>query len=217
MNTEKMKQNAAKAALEYITENCVLGVGTGSTANCFIELLSSVKSKITATVASSEETSKRLKALGIPVLDLNAVDEVHLYVDGADAFNELKQLVKGGGGALTREKIVASASQNFICLVDDSKKPSILGGFPVPIEVIPMARSYVGREIVKLGGQPEYRQNFVTDNGNIILDVHNWEITQPLELENKINQIAGVVCNGIFAARPADKIIIGTETSFKVF
>lgn len=217
MDLSQMKQNAARAALDFIPDNCVLGVGTGSTTNFFIDLLPTIKAKINAAVSSSNDTTARLQALGIRILDLNAVDEVTVYVDGADAYNALKQLTKGGGGALTQEKIIAYASLKFICIVDATKKPSVLGTtFPIPIEVIPSARSHVAREIVKLGGQPEYRSNFITDNGNIILDVHNWEITTPLELENKLNQITGVVCNGIFAARPADKIIVGNETGVKI-
>lgn len=217
MNIEKMKQNAAKAALDFIPDNCVLGVGTGSTANFLIDQLKAIKSKIDVAVSSSNDTTVRLQALGIRVLELNAVNEVSVYIDGADAYNDFKQLIKGRGGALTREKIIASASKNFICIIDASKQPGFVNTCPIPIEVIPMARSYVAREIVKLGGQPAYRQDYLTDNGNIILDIHNLEITKPLELESKFNQIAGVVCNGIFAARPADKIIIGTENSSKIF
>lgn len=205
-----MKANVAKAALQYVPHGTVIGVGTGSTVNYFIEQLGTIKDKISGAVASSESTADRLRSLGIPVLDMNSVDEIPLYVDGADAFNSLGQLVKGGGGALTREKILANASTKFICIVDANKKADVLGKFPVAIEVIPMARSYVARQLVKLGGQPQYRENFVTDNGNIIIDVFGWHINQPIELETKINQIAGVVCNGIFAARGADKILIGT-------
>lgn len=218
MDVKQMKRNAAKAALEYIPDNVTLGVGSGSTVNIFIEELSTVKHKVNATVSSSTETTKRLKAAGFTVLDLNTVDELTLYIDGADAYNQLKQLTKGGGGALTQEKIVAAASKNFICLVDETKEPSILGTtFPIPIEVIPSARSLVAREIVKLGGQPKYREGFVTDNGNIILDVYNWEIKEPISLEAKVNQITGVVCNGLFAARPANKIIIGTSDGVRVY
>lgn len=205
-----MKRNVAKAALQYVPPNQVIGVGTGSTVNYFIEELATIKNTVAGAVASSDETAKRLRELQIPVLDLNSVDSLSVYIDGADAFNSLRQLVKGGGGALTREKILANASTKFICIVDASKKADVLGKFPVAVEVIPMARSYVARQLVKLGGQPEYRDKFVTDNGNIILDVYGWHINQPIELENKINQIAGVVCNGIFAARGADKILIGS-------
>jgi len=206
-----MKKNVAKAALKFIPDNTIIGVGTGSTVNYFIEQLASVKHQIKGAVASSVATEARLKAVQIPVLDLNTIDELPVYIDGADAFNSLKQLIKGGGGALTREKILATVSKKFICIVDATKETSILGKTAVPIEVIPMARSYVAREVVKLGGQPQYRSNFVTDNGNIILDIYGWEIEQPLELEYKLNQITGVICNGIFAARRADTILIGTQ------
>lgn len=207
MQEDQIKINIAKAALQYVPYNKIIGIGTGSTVNYFIEQLATIKHSIVGTVSSSVASTELLKKFKIPVFDLNAVDELPIYFDGADAFNSLKQLVKGGGGALTGEKILASASTEFICMVNSSKRVNFLGKFPVAIEVIPMARSYVAREIVKLGGQPQYRDNFVTDNGNIILDVYGWEITNPLELEAKINQIAGVVCNGIFAARCADKII----------
>lgn len=204
-----MKRNAAKMALEYIQEEQIIGIGTGSTVNFLIEELAHIKHKIAGTVSSSLETTRRLQAAQIPVLDFNSVSEIPVYIDGADAYNELKQLVKGGGGALTREKILAYASKQFICMVDATKKPGILGTFPVAIEVIPMARSYVARQIIKLGGRPEYRENFTTDNGNIILDVFGWEITHPIELETKLNQIPGLVCNGIFAIRAADILIVG--------
>ncbi len=206
-----MKRNAAKTAIKYIQEDQIVGVGTGSTVNFFIDELACLKHKIAGAVSSSLETTKRLQEMHIQVLDFNAIDELPIYIDGADAYNELKQLVKGGGGALTREKILAYASKQFICMVDSSKKPSILGKFPTAIEVLPMARSSVARQITKLGGTPEYREHFTTDNGNIILDIFGWEITQPIELETKLNQIPGVVCNGIFAIRPADIIIVGEE------
>jgi ribose 5-phosphate isomerase A len=206
----QMKINVAKAALQYIPQNQIIGVGTGSTVNYFIEELAAIKNNIAGAVASSIETENRLKKLQIPIVALNDVDELAVYIDGADAFNSLRQLVKGGGGALTREKIIANASSKFICIVDANKKADVLGKFPIAVEVIPMARSFVARQLVKLGGQPQYRQDFVTDNGNIILDVFGWHITQPIELENKINQIPGVVCNGIFAMRGADKILIGS-------
>jgi ribose 5-phosphate isomerase A len=211
-----MKINVAKAALDYIKPNDIIGIGTGSTVNCFIESLATVKHQIGGAVASSNATAEKLKALKIPVLELNAVDELPIYIDSADAYNSLRELVKGGGGALTREKILATAAKQFICIVDANKKPGILGTFPVPIEVLPMARSFVAREIVKLGGQPQYRNNFVTDNGNIILDVYGWQINKPIELETTLNQIAGVVSNGIFAARSADIILIGSQTSIQV-
>lgn len=209
MSQDQMKALVAKAALTYLPENKIVGVGTGSTVNFFIDQLATIKHKIEGTVASSVASEERLKSHGIPVFDLNAISEVAVYVDGADAFNNLKQLVKGGGGALTREKIIANASKQFVCIVDATKKASILGKFPVPIEVIPMARSYVAREITKLGGQPVYREHFVTDNGNIILDVHNWLIETPIELEHRLNNIVGVVCNGLFGERGADKLLIG--------
>jgi len=205
-----MQLNVAKAALQYIGQNEIIGIGTGSTVGYFIDQLATIKHKIAGAVASSQATAERLKVLQIPVFDLNSVDDLTVYIDGADAFNSLKQLIKGGGGALTREKILAAACTQFICIVDASKEADFLGRVPVPIEVIPMARSYVAREIVKLGGHPQYRANFITDNGNIILDVLAWEIAKPMDLESKLNQIAGVVSNGIFAMRPADKILIGT-------
>ena len=209
MSQDQMKALVAKAALAYLPENKIIGVGTGSTVNFFIDQLATIKHKIEGTVASSVASEERLKSHGIPVFDLNAIPEVAVYVDGADAFNNLKQLVKGGGGALTREKIIANASKQFVCIVDATKKASILGKFPVPVEVIPMARSYVAREIIKLGGQPVYREHFVTDNGNIILDVHNWLIETPIELEHRLNNIVGVVCNGLFGERGADQLLIG--------
>ncbi len=213
-NIDQMKRCAAQAALAYLPEDCVVGVGTGSTTNFFIEELAQIKHKITGAVASSVATAELLKAKQIPVLDFNSVADLPIYIDGADAYNALKQLVKGGGGALTREKILAYAARRFICLVDATKKPDVLGSkFPVPVEVIPMARSSVAREFVKLGGRPEYRNNFVTDNGNIILDVYDWEISQPIEMERKIKQIVGVVESGIFALRNADVIIVGQENT----
>ena len=207
MSEQQMKIMAAQAALKHITSNMILGVGTGSTVNCFIDLLATVKDHIKATVASSQQTAKLLKARGFEVIDLNTIDELPLYVDGADSYNHIKQLVKGGG-ALTKEKILATVSEKFICIVDQTK-PKMLDKVPMPIEVIPMARSYVAREIVKLGGQPSLRENFITDNGNIILDVYNWEITQPIKLEMELNNIPGIVESGLFAVRNADQIIIG--------
>lgn len=210
---QTMKQNAALAALQYIEEDQIIGVGTGSTVNFFIAHLATIKHKIAGTVASSVATAKLLKSFAIPVLDFNTVNELPIYIDGADAYNTLKQLVKGAGGALTQEKILAYASKKFICLVDATKKISVLGEGPIPVEVIPMARSVVARELVKLGGKPEYRNNFITDNGNIILDVYGLTIQQPMELEHKIKQIIGVVESGLFATRGADVIIVGDETS----
>jgi ribose 5-phosphate isomerase A len=206
------KRKTAEAALEYIEGVSIIGVGTGSTVNHFINYLSDLKSQIDGTVSSSNGTTARLKELGIPVLDLNAVGDIEVYVDGADEINPQKQLVKGGGGALTREKIIAAASKKFVCIADESKSVDVLGAFPLPIEVIPMARSYVAREMVKLGGQPEWRENFITDNGNEIIDVHNLEIMEPIAMEQKINDIPGVVTVGIFALRPADVILLGSET-----
>jgi len=215
MNQNELKQAVAKAAFEYVKrhlrQDSVIGVGTGSTANLFIDELAAIKYDIQATVASSEESARRLKGHGITVLDLNSVSEVQIYVDGADEANEYLQLIKGGGAALTREKIVAAVAREFVCIADESKMVQVLGKFPLPVEVIPMARSQVGREIVKLGGDPVYREGVVTDNGNIILDVHNMSIVDPRKLEAALNQITGVVTNGLFAIRPADLLLLGTS------
>ena len=216
MTPEQKKQQVAKAALEYVVMGTIIGVGTGSTANCFIDELATIKHKIDGTVASSEVSAERLRGHGIPVFDLNAVDEISVYIDGADESNHHLHLVKGGGGALTREKIVAAASGRFVCIADDSKLVDTLGAFPLPIEVIPMARSYVAREIVKLGGQPVLREGFMTDNGNIILDVHHWQIDEPVKTETALNQIVGVVTNGLFAARPADILLLGSDNGVKI-
>ena len=210
-----MKKAAAKAALDYVEVGNVIGIGTGSTANHFIDLLAGVKGKIEGTVASSNASAERLKKHGIPVFDLNAVGDLSLYVDGADESTRHLHLIKGGGGALTREKIVAAASKKFVCIADESKLVDVLGKFPLPVEVIPMARSYVARQIVKLGGQPVLREGFTTDNGNLILDVHNLKIMNPVELEAKLNNIVGVVTNGLFALRPADVLILGTPNGAK--
>jgi len=207
-----MKKAVAKAALDYIEPGSVVGVGTGSTANHFIDFLATIKGKIDGTVASSVASAERLKKHGIPVYDLNAVGELGVYVDGADEANRHLHLIKGGGGALTREKIVAAASRKFVCIADESKLVDVLGRFPLPVEVIPMARSYVGRELVKLGGRPVLRDGFTTDNGNVILDVHDLQILNPVELEQKLNDIVGVVTNGLFARRPADVLLLGTPT-----
>jgi ribose 5-phosphate isomerase A len=210
MNTQDaMKKQAAEAALAYVEEG-IVGVGTGSTVNHFIDALAGIKGRIEGAVSSSVASTERLKAHGIPVYDLNAVGELSLYVDGADESNAQLQLIKGGGGALTREKIVAAASRQFVCIADESKLVKVLGAFPLPVEVIPMARSYVARELVQLGGTPVWREGFVTDNGNLILDVQHLEIMEPAELEQTINNIAGVVTVGIFALRPADVLILGT-------
>lgn len=211
MSTDDMKKRAAEAALAYVEDNTVLGVGTGSTANYFIDALARIKSRLDGVVSSSEATTQRLKAAGIPVLNLNAVGPLPLYVDGADEANARLQLIKGGGGALTREKIVAAASELFVCIADESKLVDTLGGFPLPVEVIPMARSHVGRELHKRGGQPVFRENFVTDNGNIILDVYNLHILEPAKLEAELNNIAGIVTVGLLALRPADIVLLGTK------
>jgi ribose 5-phosphate isomerase A len=209
MTQDEMKKLAAKAALDYV-ENGIVGVGTGSTVNHFIDFLADIKGRIEGAVSSSETSTERMKGHGIPVLDLNAAGELDLYVDGADESNHQLHLIKGGGGALTREKIVAGASKKFVCIADGSKLVDVLGKFPLPVEVIPMARSHVARQLVKLGGTPVWREGFVTDNGNLILDVQHLEIMEPIKLEQEINNIAGVVTVGIFAMRPADVLILGT-------
>ncbi len=212
MNQDELKRQAAEAALEYLPDGGVLGIGTGSTVNHFIDLLADVKNRYEGAVSSSEASTERLKAIGMPVFDLNAVGELEIYVDGADESNHSLHLIKGGGGALTREKIIAAASKKFVCIADESKLVHVLGKFPLPVEVIPMARSYVARELVKLGGTPVWREDLITDNGNIILDVENLEIMEPVKLETEINQIAGVVTVGIFGHRPADVLILGSES-----
>ena len=217
MNQDEMKQAVARAALDYVEVGTVIGIGTGSTANYFIDELAKIKAKIDGTVASSVASTERLKSHGIPVLELNDVAELSVYVDGADETTRHHHLIKGGGGALTREKIVAAASRKFVCIVDESKLVKVLGKFPLPVEVIPMARSYVARQLVKLGGEPVLRQGFTTDNGNLILDVHHLEIMEPTKLEDSINNIAGVVTNGIFALRPADVVLMGTPEGVKTF
>ena len=210
MAQDELKRAAALAALDYIKPGTVLGVGTGSTVNHFIDALAGIKGKIDGAVASSVATAERLKRHGIPVLDLNATGDLALYVDGADEATRHLHLIKGGGGALTREKIVAQASERFVCIIDESKLVDVLGHYPLPIEVIPMARSLVGRELVKLGGEPVLRQSHTTDNGNIIIDVHNLKILNPVEIEEKLNQIPGVVTNGLFARRPADVLLVAS-------
>ncbi|MGM0595163.1 MAG: ribose-5-phosphate isomerase RpiA [Pseudomonadota bacterium] len=212
MTQDEMKQAVARAALEHVVPDTIIGIGTGSTANYFIDYLAEMKGKIKGTVASSEASAERLRGHGIEVFDLNNVDAISVYVDGADETNRYAHLVKGGGGALTREKIVAAVAKKFVCIVDNTKVVDILGAFPLPVEVIPMARSYVARELVKLGGEPVYREGFVTDNGNVILDVHEMQIMNPVELEQKLNNITGVVTNGLFAMRPADTVLVGSET-----
>jgi ribose 5-phosphate isomerase A len=219
MTQDELKQAVADAALAHIRpkldNDTVLGIGTGSTANLFIDALVRIKGQINATVASSEASAQRLKSHGIPVYELNTVDRVDFYVDGADECNRALQLIKGGGAALTREKIVAAVAQQFICIADESKLVHTLGNFPLPVEVIPMARSYVARELVKLGGDPIYREGVVTDNGNVILDVYNFSIPQPLAMEARINNITGVVTNGLFALKPADVLLLGTPGGVK--
>jgi ribose 5-phosphate isomerase A len=215
MNQDEMKKAAAEAAIEYVENGMVVGIGTGSTANHFIDLLAKIKGKIDGTVASSEASAERLRGHGIPVMELNDVGDLSLYVDGADESNKYLHLIKGGGGALTREKIVAGASEKFVCIADDSKLVDVLGTFPLPVEVIPMARSLVARKMVAMGGSPVLREGFVTDNGNIILDVHNLQIMEPVKMETAINQIPGVVTVGIFAERPADILILGGEDGVK--
>jgi ribose 5-phosphate isomerase A len=210
MTQDDKKKAAAQAALKYVKNDTIVGVGTGSTVNYFIDALAAVKHDIQGAVSSSEASTDRLKAMGIEVFDLNSVDKFDIYVDGADEITKHKHMIKGGGAALTREKIVAAVAEKFICIIDDTKQVPMLGQFPVPVEVIPMARSYVAREIVKLGGDPAYRQGVVTDNGNVILDVHNLKILNPVELETQLNAIVGVVTNGLFAARGADIVLIGT-------
>ncbi|WP_417502475.1 ribose-5-phosphate isomerase RpiA [Marinobacter sp.] len=215
MTQDELKKAVAKAAVDYIAprleRDSVVGVGTGSTANFFIDMLAELKNEFDGAVASSEATAERLKSHGIPVYDLNSAGELEFYVDGADETNERLELIKGGGGALTREKIVAEVAKTFICIADESKKVGVLGEFPLPVEVIPMARSLVGREIVKLGGDPVYRDGFTTDNGNIILDIYNMDISRPIQIEERLNNIVGVVTNGLFARRPADLLFLGTS------
>ena len=210
LTQDDLKRAVAQAAIDYVPNDCIVGVGTGSTANFFIDELAKIKHKIRGAVASSEASTKRLQGHGIEVLSLNDAGDLPVYVDGADEITRHMHMVKGGGGALTREKIVAAASKKFICVCDQSKLVDVLGKFPLPIEVIPMARSYIARKLVKLGGQPKLREGFITDNGNLILDVHNLQIMNPVELETTLNQLAGVVTNGLFARRAADVLLLGT-------
>lgn len=215
MTQDEMKQAVGRAAVEYIKprlgQDSIVGVGTGSTANCFIDALAEIKHLFEGAVASSEATAERLKSHGIEVFDLNSVSEMEVYVDGADEFDGGLNLIKGGGGALTREKIVAAVAKEFVCIVDSTKKVDVMGEFPLPVEVIPMARSQVARELVKLDGMPVWRENFITDNGNVILDVYDMEIVDPKGLEEHLNNIVGVVTNGLFAQRGADVVLMGTE------
>ncbi|BBA35273.1 ribose-5-phosphate isomerase A [Methylocaldum marinum] len=215
MTQDELKKKVAESALDYIKGVSVLGIGTGSTVNHFIDLLADFKQDIEGAVSSSETSTAKLKKIGIPVLDLNAVGSLEVYVDGADEVNAYKQMLKGGGGALTREKIIAAASRKFVCIVDESKYVDVLGKFPLPVEVIPMARSYVARQLVQLGGQPKWRENYITDNGNQILDVHNLNILNPVEMEREINNIPGVVTVGLFALRGADIVLLGNESGVR--
>lgn len=211
MTQDELKKLVGEAALEYVVEDSIVGVGTGSTVNYFIDALATIKHKIKGAVSSSEASTERLKKHGIEVYELNEVGKLPVYVDGADESNHLLELIKGGGGALTREKIIAAAADQFVCIADESKLVRRLGEFPLPIEVIPMARSYVARQIVKLGGDPVYRTGFVTDNGNVILDVHGLIINEPIKLERILNNIVGVVTNGLFAERAADVLLLGKD------
>ena len=217
MNQLEMKKIAAQAALQFVKPDMIVGVGSGSTVNCFIEALGTLKDQIKGAVAASKNSEELLRQQGIEVFSTNDVSSLDIYVDGADEINPQKMMIKGGGAALTREKIVAALAKNFICIVDSSKQVDVLGStFPLPIEVIPMARSQVARKLVALGGAPEYREGVVTDNGNIILDVHNFAIMNPVEMEKELKNIAGVVTNGVFALRPADTVIIGTPDGAKI-
>lgn len=212
MDQNQLKRRVAEAALEYIPQDQVLGVGTGSTVNALIDLMHEKRIPLEACVSSSEATSERLKGYGYDIVELNSSGPLDMYIDGADECDPHKRLIKGGGGALTREKIIAAASRRFVCIIDASKQVDILGHFPLPVEVIPMARSQVARRLVELGGEPVWREGFVTDNGNWILDVHRLQIVDPVGLEQEINQITGVVCVGLFAGRPADTVLVGSET-----
>ncbi|MEM6998741.1 MAG: ribose-5-phosphate isomerase RpiA [Pseudomonadota bacterium] len=215
MSQDDKKKEVAIAAINYIEDDSIVGVGTGSTVNFFIDELAKIKGRIEGAVSSSVASEELLKQHSIPVLPLNSVIEIPVYIDGADEATKHRHLIKGGGGALTREKIVAAASKQFVCIIDDSKMVSILGEFPLPVEVIPMAQSYVARQITKLGGQSKLREGFTTDNGNIIIDVHNMKIENPIELEKKLNEIVGVVTNGLFAQRPADILLIASDDGVK--
>jgi ribose 5-phosphate isomerase A len=215
VNQDEKKRAVARAAIDYVGPGAIVGVGSGSTANLFIDELAKIKHRIAGTVASSQKTADRLARHGIPVLDLNAVDELPVYIDGADEITSDLAMIKGGGGALTREKIVGAVARQFVCIADESKLVDVLGRFPLPVEVIPMARSYVARELAKLGGQPVLRAGFTTDNGNVILDVHGLSICNPVEMESTINQITGVVTVGLFARRGADVLLLGTPDGVK--
>jgi len=211
MTQDEMKRKAAEAAMEYVVHDEIVGVGTGSTVNHFIDCLAEIKGKIKGAVSSSEASTERMEKLGIKVYDLNSVDCIPVYIDGADESNHNLSLIKGGGGALTREKIIAGASDKFVCIADESKLVDVMGKFPLPVEVIPMARSYIARKIAKMGGRPVWRENFITDNGNMILDVHDMDIMEPIKMEDEMNSWAGVVTCGLFARRGADVLILGTK------
>ncbi len=215
MTQDEMKRKAAEAALEYVITDEIVGVGTGSTVNHFIDVLADIKHTIKGAVSSSVASTERMQAHGIQVYDLNEVNGIEVYIDGADESDHYLNLIKGGGGALTREKIIAGASKKFVCIADESKLVDVMGSFPLPVEVIPMARSFIARELVKLGGRPVYREGFVTDNGNDILDIHDLKIMQPIKLENEMNALPGIVTVGIFANRPADVLILGTPQGAK--
>ena len=217
MNQDQLKEAVARAAIAHVVPDTIVGVGTGSTANFFIDALAEMKDRIPGTVASSEATKKRLEGHGIRVFDLNEVSDIPVYVDGADEVNARLHMIKGGGGALTREKIVAAVATKFVCIADASKQVEVMGRFPLPVEVIPMAREHVARQLVRLGGQPKLREGFTTDNGNVILDVHGLSIVEPTELEAAINQIVGVVTNGLFALRGADVLLIGAADGVKTY
>jgi ribose 5-phosphate isomerase A len=215
MTQDEMKRKAAEAALEYVIVDEIVGVGTGSTVNHFIDVLAGIKHKINGAVSSSEASTERMQGYGINVYDLNEVNGIEVYIDGADESDHYLNLIKGGGGALTREKVIAGASKKFVCIADESKLVDVMGEFPLPVEVIPMARSFIARELVKLGGRPVWREGFVTDNGNDILDVHDLKIMEPVKLENELNKLPGIVTVGIFANRPADVLILGTPDGAK--
>jgi ribose 5-phosphate isomerase A len=217
LDQQAQKRQVAKTALKWVREDSILGVGTGSTVNCFIEALAESRIRVEAAVSSSEATTRLLQDIGIEVLDLNQAGTLDLYIDGADEFDRHLRLIKGGGGALTREKIVAGASRKFVCIVDESKQVGVLGKFPLPVEVIPMARSFVGRHLVALGGQPELREGFTTDNGNLILDVHNLDLVDPVSVEKELNNLPGVVSCGLFALRPADVVLMASADGVKEF
>lgn len=216
MTQDEKKKQVAEAALAYVEDDTIVGVGTGSTVNFFIECLASIKHRIDGAVSSSDATEALLKQHNIPVISLNSANDIPVYIDGADEATKYLHLIKGGGGALTREKIVAAVSKKFVCIIDETKLVDVLGAFPLPIEVIPMAQSYIAREIIKLGGQPILREGFTTDNGNIILDVHNLSILNPVELEQELNKLAGVVTNGLFAQRPADILLLASDNGIQI-